>query len=53
MSKRAIIFTSRKIVRALKILSVFERTLFVRYTSEADHSAHCSDYLSRQLIVSA
>lgn len=43
-------YPSRKASRVLKILSGVERTLGVRYTNEADHSAHNSDYLSRQLV---
>lgn len=43
------IFMSRKVDRELKIERVFESFLAVQYTSGADHSAHFSTSLSRQL----
>ena len=41
---------SRKIIVPLKILPGIESQAVVRYTNEADHSAHWYAYLSRQLI---
>lgn len=43
-------YESRKVDRALTILSVVESFLAVQYTNEADHSAHSSADLSRQLV---
>lgn len=50
MIEKPIIFTLIKVVRVLKILSVFESGLCVSYTTKADHSAHTLTNLYQQLV---